>query len=287
MRIWLAFVGTYLLVSQAWAQPPDLFGPFGKPAPRDRQRLERVAIDVRQERRIGDQQFQAFRSQLESQKIRLLTTGKDHRYVTQLVNAVRPLMSNKQRYPSIEVYLAVTEQTDARAFPGGRVIVTTGMLEYARSEAALVGVLAHELSHIDRGHQLEQLRSFLAAQQTFQSGRFSLEEMMAGTRLMMNAFARPFRPEQETVADEDAVRWMMQLGYQPAEFASLFRRMAERDQGRAQVVPGFLRSHPLHRDRLRAVSEYADKQARQTGVNLKKLHVGRENLAGRRPFVRR
>ena len=38
--------------------------------------------------------------------------------------------------------------------PGGTLIFFRGILDFAGSEAALVGVIGHELSHLDHGHQL-------------------------------------------------------------------------------------------------------------------------------------
>ncbi len=283
----VVFAVTAFAASSLTAQPPDPFRQFFGPQPGDKQRIERVPISVRQEQQIGEQQFRAFTRKLKAKKISLLTRGGDHRYVSLLVEALHPLMKNAKRYRAIRVYVADSEQTDAQAFPGGRVVVSTGMLEFAESEAALVGVLAHELAHIDHGHQLEQLRSMLAAQQSFQSGQFSVEDFMASSRLMMNAFVRPFRPEQETVADQDAVRWMMQLGYHPAEFAKLFQRLAKRDGRKAQNVPRFLQSHPVHADRLKAVVAYAQQLAAAARIDLRRLQVGRENLAQRQPLVAR
>ena len=62
-----------------------------------------------------------------------------------------------------EVFWADSKETDARAFPGGSIVVMRGLVEFAQSEAALVGVLAHELSHIDHGHQLRQARAMKLA----------------------------------------------------------------------------------------------------------------------------
>ena len=272
----LASSGSGVAVSQ-----DDLLERFLTPAPQERQRIEQVEIPVAQERQIGEQQFIAFEHQLRRQGIRFHTSGRDHRYVRQLVTEIRPLMSHHQRYPKIRVWIAQTDVTDAHAFPGGRVVITSGMLEFTQSEAALVGVLAHELSHIDRGHQLESLRSFLAAQNSWKRG--SLDDLMAGGRLMMNAFARPFRPEQETQADRDAVRWMMKLGYHPDALADLFERLADRDRGRRVPLPGFLRSHPWHEERQRDVRQYAAQEARKTGVRLDQLDLAKEHWKDRRP----
>ncbi len=42
------------------------------------------------------------------------------------------------------------------AFPGGHVVVTTGLLEWLETPEELAGVLAHEMAHITRRHGLQQ-----------------------------------------------------------------------------------------------------------------------------------
>ena len=255
---------------------------FGEGAAEQRL-LDQIKVSRRQEKQIGQTQFANFRKSLRGRGVRLLVRGRDVEYIRQLVGVLRKQMTHRDRYPNFTVYLAKTRSTDARAFPGGIIIVTDGMLELAETEAALVGVLAHELSHIDRGHQLDRYRRLAVAQEGFQRGQFSLTEMFSRGRILMNTYARPFRPEQESEADADAARWTLRSGYSPLEFARLFDRFANRPGGRKARVAAFFRSHPPHHQRLVAVSDLAVTEARQRGVELAELYVGRENLQRRIP----
>ena len=101
------------------------------------------------------------------------------------------------------------------------------MIEFAESEAALVGVLGHELSHIDHGHQLRMARAMKLAQGgwNFESG--NPQDMQQHILLMTKNFARPFRPEDEATADRDGATWAFELGYEPREMARLFKRLDE------------------------------------------------------------
>ena len=262
---------------------PPLFGEGAV----EQRLLDQIKVSRRQEKQIGESQFANFRKSLRGKGVRLLRRGRDVEYLRQLVEVLHKQMTHRDRYPDFAVYLAKTKSPDARAFPGGIIIVTAGMIELAETEAALAGVLAHELSHIDRGHQLDRYRRLAVAQEGFQGGRFSLAEMFTRGRLMINAFARPFRPEQESEADADAARWTLRSGYSPLEFARLFDRFANRGPRQAAQVMAFLRSHPPHRQRLAAVAQVAATEARQRGIDLTELYVGRENLQRRIPRHRR
>ena len=115
-----------------------------------------------------------------------------------LCSAVKPLMTNAQRYTTIDLILVESEATDAYSIPGGHIVVTRGLLETVGTEAALVGVLAHELSHLDRGHQLLTLKQMRILNQSF--------DMRNPVESMAIAF-KPFRPEFETQSNELRTLW--------------------------------------------------------------------------------
>jgi predicted Zn-dependent protease len=53
---------------------------------------------------------------------------------------------------------------NAVGFPGGTVLITTGLLRRMSNEAELAGVLAHEIAHVTRKDPLQAWRKALAAQ---------------------------------------------------------------------------------------------------------------------------
>jgi predicted Zn-dependent protease len=251
----------------------------------EREAIEAVTIDAADERRIGDNALENYLASLRQQRILVTQIGRDAEYVSSLVKSIRPHMRNSRRYKAIRIYIANSPGTDARAFPGGSMVVTTGLIELAKSEAALVGVLGHELSHIDHGHQLRMSRAIEMAQTSWNGNNASPQAMQERILLMTKNVARPFRAEDEAVADEDGATWAFELGYAPRELADLFERLDERHgqrQGRTSFpVPSFLLTHPPNKERLAAIrSHSAALQATQPDL---KLYVGRKNLESRVP----
>jgi predicted Zn-dependent protease len=221
----------------------------------NKEELANIKISIADERKLGENQFQMYRSYLQSQKIQLISQGRDVTYLRKLVAKLRPAMQNHRRYFSIRVYLARSSITDARAFPGGQIIVYHGLLEFVENEAALVGILGHELSHIDRQHQLEQIRNSRLAENKLNDNVINLNKFLNVGQLMMKSFMTPFGSELEKEADLDGARWSFQLGYDPLEMAQVFRRLHERDKNRQVPLPSFLRSHPFHIDRFKAIQD--------------------------------
>ena len=253
---------------------------FGEPGA-DKQELAKINVSIADERKVGENQFQAYRKYLESQKIQLTTQGRDVVYLKKLVARLRPLMQNQQRYPEIRIHVARSSITDARSFPGGQVIVYRGLLGFVENEAALVGILGHELSHIDRQHQLQKLRNARLAESKLNEGAVGLNKFFNVGQLMMKSFMTPFSSELEKEADLDGARWCFQLGYDPLEMAQVFRRLHERDQGRQVPLPSFLRSHPFHIDRFKAIQDERNRLVDSSPD--RHLEIGRANLRQRKP----
>jgi Zn-dependent protease with chaperone function len=268
---------------RAFADPQRMLESFFGPlAEADREMLENVPISRRDEQRFGDQAAQAYLEHLRRQGVSVVRRGEDVAYLRQLVQVVQSRMRNRDRYPKLRVILADSPITEANCFPGGTLVFCRGILDYAGSEAALVGVIGHELSHIDHGHQLHLMRRMKMAEQSWAGqGGFSPEHFLQGGAALMKAFLRPFRPEEELAADRDGAAWAYELGYDPRAFGDLFRKMHARGPGMADHMPSFLRSHPDHLARHRTVMEvYEELLATDPSDD---LYVGRENLRLRIP----
>ncbi len=247
---------------------------FGKLTPEQLAKLDRIAITPAEEAKFGLKVLDAYLQQMKQSQTTVSQRGKDVAYLEQLVKQIQPRMSNAKRYRAIDVRLIESDSTDAYSIPGGHLLVTHGLLETAVSEAAVVGVLAHELSHLDRGHQLIPLKQSKLANQPL-----DFKDRM----MWISLVARPNRPEQESEADSDATRWMMECGYEPRELARLLSSWDQRQDQVApwlQFVPGFVKSHPDAGKRAQAVLQSAE------GIKDKfpnATYIGVENLRSRTP----
>lgn len=293
---WSLFTAVTLLLAIApgTAQPPlrpEEFTPekaadfvenfLLKETPEQREQLEQVPVSPREELQYGNRAAEALISDLRSKGIAVLSRGRDVDYVRRLIQIIQPQMRNRDRYRSLRVFVADCNGTDAMSFPGGTLVVSKGLLELCDSEAALVAVLGHELSHLDHGHQLQLVRRMKLAQQSFSGRANSWEPMMQSGIALMKACMRPFRPEDEAQADTDGATWAYHAGYDPREMADLFVRLAQRKLDPGSPLPSFFRSHPASIDRASAVREhYARLQADSPAIT---LYVGRQNLRRRVP----
>ena len=155
----------------------------------------------------------------------------------------------------------VVADRDANAFalPGGHVYVNSGLVETARSEGELAGVLAHEISHVALRHGTASASKALLAQ----LGVALLGEMIGGKKgeaIQLGAYVgaglylMKFGRDYERQADILGAQIMSGAGYDPREMSSLFRRL-EGEGGRG--LPAWLSDHPDLEKRARRVEEEA------------------------------
>lgn len=252
---------------------------FGKPSPEEDQALEEINISIREEREYGQPQVEAFLAQLKEQELRVIRKGKEVDYLKKLVETIRPFMKNGKRYDKVTIYVVDSPRVDARSFPGGTLFFFKGLLTSAGSEAALVGIVGHELSHLDRGHLLLPLKRGKVMQRTLSDGAqaFDPQKFFATGNSLMRLMGRPFRPEDESAADRDGAAWAYRAGYDPREMAGLFGRLHQRDQDPKLPFASFFRTHPYSDDRAEAILAQYDEL--QKNDPRETLYRGAKNLS--------
>ncbi len=77
------------------------------------------------------------------------------------VNTLGRWLAAQTERPDLPWTFAVLDDAGYNAFatPGGYIFITRGLLEHMRSEAELVGVLAHEIGHVLKKHHLHAVKS--------------------------------------------------------------------------------------------------------------------------------
>ncbi len=145
---------------------------------------------------------------------------------------------------------------NAFAFPGGEVVVTTGLLAAASSPDELAGVLGHEVEHVLRRHTTKRLMQELGLVVGIgvvfgDLGTLGGVAATYGKDLIGLAFGR----DQELESDRAGMKLAHGAGFDPKGLGAFFRRMqAEGDS----EIPAILSTHPAHEDRLAQIDRLAD-----------------------------
>ena len=193
-----------------------------------------------------------------------------------LVRAIPPQF----QHPEFHYYFKVVNARDMNAFalPGGPMYVNRGMIQAARTEGELAGVMAHELSHVALRHGTAQATK--AQKYALGAGIAGiLGTILAGpqagqlAQLPIGAYFLKFSREYETEADVLGARIMADAGYDPRDLANVFRTLEQ--QGSAGG--GFLSDHPSPSNRYARINQ----EAQYLRVNTARLNDDREFYAVR------
>ncbi len=162
-----------------------------------------------------------------------------------------------------EFNLVQSNDANAWAMPGGKVVVYTGLLPITQNEAALAVVLGHEISHAIFQHGNERMSQGLAQQLGGAALSVALANKPAATQnLFMQAYGvgsqvglmLPFSRKQELEADHYGLIWTAMAGYNPREAIALWQRMEKASNG--QRPPEFLSTHPSEGHRIEQLEKY-------------------------------
>ena len=152
---------------------------------------------------------------------------------------------------------------NAFALPGGYMYVNRGLIEAAKSEAELAGVMAHEISHVAIRHGTNQASKAYLAQAglgvlggVLGGGGGSTGQIIGAVGgFGLNTVFLKFGRKAEEQADVVGAQTLAKAGYDPlamADFFETLRELSGRDPSKFET---FFSSHPAPGNRARRIEE--------------------------------
>ena len=163
---------------------------------------------------------------------------------------------------------SVVNASDINAFalPGGPMFVNRGMIEAAKTEGEMAGVMAHEISHVALRHgtaqasktqkPLVQIGAIGGAILGAVIGGNAGDIVAQGTQIGLGAYLMKYSREYETQADILGAQIMARAGYDPMDLARMFQTIEKEGGGRG---PEWLSSHPNPGNRQARIQEESKK----------------------------
>ena len=211
---------------------------------------------VRDDVQLGRQAAQEVQQQMP-----LLRDQQVQSYVERVGRRLVSAIPSQFQHPEFSYNFQVVNARDINAFalPGGPMFVNRGMIEAARTEGEMAGVMAHEISHVALRHGTAQ------ATKGQKYGLLAGIAGIAGTilggpgvgQLAQAPFAvylLKFSREYETEADVLGAQIMARAGYDPRDLANMFRTIEQQSGGGGG---GFLSDHPSPSDRYARINREA------------------------------
>lgn len=210
------------------------------------------------------------------------------------VNSIGQRLAQNAGGPGFKYQFRVVNASDINAFalPGGYIYLNRGILENAKNEGEVAGVLAHEIAHVALRHGTHNASKAYAAQ----AGLSILGGLLGGGGgnagsiinavggLGMNALFLKFSRELETQADIRGAQILAASGYAPADMIGFFNTLGRVDTSKKTT---WLSHHPAPPDRIKRIEKEASllRVTSNPTANVAQLNAvkGRLNSYGRAP----
>ncbi|MBL8151937.1 MAG: M48 family metalloprotease [Blastocatellia bacterium] len=201
-----------------------------------------------------------------NQKMPIMRDRQVQTYVERIGKRLVNSLPEEYQFSEFEYSFQVVDAKDINAFalPGGFTYVNTGLIEVAKNEGELAGVMAHEISHVALRHGTAQAAkaqkySIGAAAGTILGGIIggTLGGIVAqGSQLGVGAYFLRFSRDYERQADLLGAQMMARAGYDPRDLANMFQTIEKASGGRGG--PEWLSSHPNPGNRYKTINQEAD-----------------------------
>lgn len=201
---------------------------------------------VQDDVKIGNE----YSAQIEKQ-FPIISDSDSANYIQRVGNRLVASIPPEFRHPEFNYRFKWVNARDINAFalPGVPMYVNRGLMEAARNEGELAGVMAHEISHGALRHSTAQATKQsswknqlgtigLILGGAIVGGEAGAQLGMLGAQVWMTRYSR----EYETASDLLGARIMAQAGYDPRDLANMFQTIAA--QGEGGRMPEWLSSHP-------------------------------------------
>src|SRR5918993_835162 len=201
--------------------------------------------------------------EVEQQLPMLRDDGVDD-YVERVGQRLVAAIPNEFRHSQFRYEFDVVNVSDLNAFalPGGPMYINRGMLQAAKNEGEVAGVLAHEISHVALRHGTAQagkatpyqVGSILGQIAGAIIGGVAGQAISLGSQFGFGTAFLKYGREYERQADILGAQMMARSGYDPRDMANMFQTIQSKGGGGG---PEWLSSHPNPANRYEAINKKA------------------------------
>ncbi len=172
-----------------------------------------LTISPKEERELGRKLFQKLKSHY-----RILPPNSRH---SKRIKKIGQRLAKYFLRKEIPLHFSAMENPMINAFaiPGGYIIATTGMLNFAKNESELAWVLGHEIAHIENRHSLLRLKLLLIKRKIP-----LLKRALKLTEILNSLLQLSYSEQMELEADRRGLILVKKADYNPYAALNLLKR---------------------------------------------------------------
>jgi beta-barrel assembly-enhancing protease len=150
-----------------------------------------------------------------------------------------------------KLHLLRQEEVNAFALPDGHLVVYSGLVQKTESAEAFLGVVCHELAHIQLAHVKQKLikEIGLSVLLSMVTGNGQPQAVQAALEMLSST---AFDRELEREADQTAVEYMLKAGLNPLPFADFMENLAD-ENSELEAYFSWMSTHPSSKERAKEI----------------------------------
>ncbi|NVK17328.1 MAG: M48 family metallopeptidase [Methylocystaceae bacterium] len=172
----------------------------------------------------------------------------DYDKSSQILKEVTARLIGTNKAKEVQVYVVDHKMVNAFATPGQEVVLMRGLIDKAQSAEEVIGVLAHELGHVDHRHPMQA--ALRGASLTFLMTALSGGNVIDLAALMAET---SYSRDHEREADLYALNALKREGISTKGLADFFEKLDEQNHALESVLQ-LVSTHPMSAERAEMIS---------------------------------
>jgi len=225
------------------------------------------------EKKLGDKLFD-----LQKISLKLSDNEKALKILSIQIDRLRPFL--EEEYQDFNFYISKDPNINAFAFPGGSIVLNQGLILSADSFDEILGVMAHELSHVTNRHVMRGI--------IYNISLFSIVNLLIGDISGLIAvvlenggslLSLKFSKDMEIEADKSGVRLMEDAGVNINGLISFLKKILKEEEKMmekisidgevAEKIMPLFSTHPATKDRISYLRTLVDSRGEFSEVKYK------------------
>lgn len=178
-----------------------------------------------------------------------------------LVNHFKDIICNSNNIPSerVKIHLVYNQEVNAFALPNHHMVIYSGLILACKSPEELMGVMAHEIAHMELNHVMKKL--------TKELGIATLVIMIGGnggieliTEVMRVVSSSAYSRRYEREADQKAVEYLENANINPVFFSNFLMNLEKSDDVFEKSMY-WISTHPDSQERISNISSLTKRKS--------------------------
>ena len=175
--------------------------------------------------------------------------------IKQLNRLNEPLISSIDSPYKFNIVVIEESVPNAYALPGGYIVIHSGLINTAENPSEVLGVLAHEIAHVEKRHGLKNMVQAVGVVVTIQFligdiGAIAAVAVEKGAFLLQQKHSR----DAEREADELAFDHLVKADINPEGLITFFKKLEAKEHdlgvGDMKGLVSLLETHPETKERI-------------------------------------